>query len=156
MPHGDYVICLSPLEYDSLCPQQSICGTIFSVYERKSPTGLPGRSVDLQQNAKEQVAAGYCLYSSTTTFFYTMGNGVYKFLLHPVAKQYFQNPSYRIQLPQTKTLLWGERSYIRNCEGFARKVADDMLQGNQKTFHTGSLIGDFDSVLRMGKKENYK
>ncbi|GJD06349.1 Fructose-1,6-bisphosphatase class 1 [Galdieria sulphuraria] len=133
MPHGDYVICLSPLEYDLLCPQQSICG----------------RSIDLQQCAKEQIAAGYCLYSSTTTFFYTMGNGVYEFLLHPVAKQYFQSPSYRLQVPQTETL-WGERSYIRNCEGFAREVASHVLQENEKTFHTGSLIGDFDSVLRMG------
>ncbi|GJQ12433.1 hypothetical protein GpartN1_g4319.t1 [Galdieria partita] len=149
MPHGDYVICLSPLEYDYLCPQQSICGTLFSVYERKSPTGLPGRSIDLQQSAKEQVASGYCLYSSTTTFFYTMGNGVYEFLLHPVAKQYFQNPSYHLQIPKTKTL-WGERSYIRNCEGFAREVANQVLQENEKTFHTGSLIGDFDNVLRMG------
>ncbi|KAK4525753.1 hypothetical protein GAYE_SCF16G3662 [Galdieria yellowstonensis] len=148
MPHGDYVICLSPLEYDSMCPQQSICGTIFSVYERKSPTGLPGRSIDLQQqDAKQQVAAGYCLYSSTTTFFYTMGNGVYEFLLHPVAKQYFQSPPYRIQIPKTKAL-WGERWYIRNCEGFARQVANSLSQ--EKTFHTGSLIGDFDSVLRMG------
>eukprot|EP00871_Galdieria_phlegrea_P004900 jgi/Galph1/5410/GphlegSOOS_G4070.1 len=149
MPHGDYVICLSPLEFDSLCPQQSVCGTIFSIYQRRSPTGLPGRSIDLQQCVKDQVAAGYCLYSSTTTFYYTMGNGVYEFLLHPVAKQYFLNASQRIKIPENGSI-WGERSYIKTCEGLAQDVANRVLQKNETTYHTGTLIGDFDNILRNG------
>lgn len=88
-PHGSYVVMCSPLDTEPNSVEQAICGTIFSVYKRRSPASLPGRLMDLQQKLGDQVAAGYVLYSSATTLFYTLGgqHGAYSFCLHPVASK---------------------------------------------------------------------
>lgn len=88
VPHGNYVVCVSPLDYDTsgVDSERAIAGTTFSVYKRRSSVSLPGRGIDLKQAASDQVAAGYCCYSSATTLFYTMGHGVHSFVLQPVAK----------------------------------------------------------------------
>jgi len=108
VPMGAYCVCLSALDFDDAAGQRDlgVVGTIWSVYKRHSPTGTHGRYVDLQQRAAEQVAAGYCAYSSATTLMYTLGEGgtgldppgVYAFVLHPVATQYFLQSSRRFHL----------------------------------------------------------
>lgn len=108
VPTGAYCVFLSALDFDDAAGQreQGVVGTIWSVYKRKSPTGTRGRYVDLQQQAADQVAAGCCVYSSATTLMYTLGEGeaglgppgVYSFVLHPVATQYFLQSTHRFRL----------------------------------------------------------
>ena len=57
--HGNYVVCVSPLDVDSLGSDTSTAGTLFSVYKRRSSASLPGRGIDLKQKISDQVAAGY-------------------------------------------------------------------------------------------------
>jgi len=92
MPSGSYVIVLVSLDLDEeLAPSEGLVGSLFSVYKRKTAPGRAGRREDLQVCFADQVAAGYALYGSSTQLCYCMrGNpGVYRFVLHPVAKQFF-------------------------------------------------------------------
>ena len=75
------------------------CGTWFTVFRRKSSHSVPGRLVDVQQNASEQVAAGYVLYSASTRLLYTLRcDGVFSFNLNPVTSQYFMAPSHALRI----------------------------------------------------------
>ncbi|KAK4534009.1 hypothetical protein CDCA_CDCA01G0034 [Cyanidium caldarium] len=93
MPHGSYVIVLASLEYDEVAGTagDGVIGSLFSVYKRRTTPGRAGRKEDMQVQLAGQVAAGYALYGSSTQMCYAMrGNpGVYRFVLHPVAKQFF-------------------------------------------------------------------
>ena len=75
---GNYIVVYNPL-----CgvPGASL-GSIFSVYYRKSAPGKEGDTADLlQRPGYEQVAAGYCMYGSSSYLTFSMGYGVHIFTL---------------------------------------------------------------------------
>jgi len=152
-PQGMYVVCFSPLDFDTLAVgQQPVCGTSWSIYKRRSPTSLPGRYIDLQQQARDQVAAGYSIYSSATTLHYTMGHGVYSFVMHPVALQYFQQPAARLRLPEGGTAVYTPRSTVGGGGGgpVGASVAAALTASRGSVFHTGTLLGNVHLMLQTG------
>ena len=64
-------------------------GTIFSIYKRVTPVGSKAVLEDFLQPGKNQVAAGYVIYGSSTMLVYTTGNGVNGFTLDPTIGSYF-------------------------------------------------------------------
>lgn len=151
VPHGNYVVCVSPLDFDKGGPAEiSIAGTVFSIYKRKSSTSLPGRGIDIKQSAADQVAAGYCCYSSATTLHYTMGQGLYSFVLHPVALQYFLQPSTRIAIPDATTV-YCDRTLLLAKQSALGKVLQKCVESYQgSTITTGCLVGDLHMLLQTG------
>mmetsp|Transcript_1167 Transcript_1167/g.2443 ORF Transcript_1167/g.2443 Transcript_1167/m.2443 type:complete len:338 (-) Transcript_1167:1140-2153(-) len=150
VPHGGYVVCMSPLETDPTFETQLICGTVFSVYKRISSTSLPGRYVDLQQKAKDQVAAGFCVYSSATCLSYTMGYGVHSFSLHPVAVQYFLQPNQRVVIPEGGSTLFGSRSIFRDDIPMGKAMATFADEKGWQCQHVGTFLGNTHYLLKMG------
>lgn len=80
---GKYVLLFDPLDGSSNIDANVSIGTIFSIYKRVSPEGGPGTMEDCLQPGKNQLAAGYIIYGSSTIFVYTVGNGVHGFTLDP-------------------------------------------------------------------------
>lgn len=80
---GKYVLLFDPLDGSSNIDANVSIGTIFSIYRRVSPDNGPGTMEDCLQPGKNQVAAGYIIYGSSTIFVYTAGNGVHGFTLDP-------------------------------------------------------------------------
>lgn len=152
VPHGNYVVCISPLDYDATgATERSIAGTIFSVYKRRSSTSLPGRGLDLKQKTNDQVAAGYCCYSSATTLHYTMKHGVYSFVMHPVTLQYFLQPSTHLMFPESPTTVYCRRELLlNNSSEVAQRVKDMISKYSASTLTTGCLVGDLHMVLQNG------
>lgn len=155
--HGSYVVALTPLDTDTSSGDQPMCGTIFSVYKRRSSASLPGKLKDIQQDVSAQVAAGYIQYSSATTLYYTLGgeHGVYSFSLHPVARQYFLQPTHPLTIPETLTAIYGERSKIRgknNITPVGEAINKYMREYTHpvKTFDTGTIIGNFHGCVKSG------
>eukprot|EP00735_Rhodelphis_limneticus_P004830 TRINITY_DN16477_c0_g1::TRINITY_DN16477_c0_g1_i1::g.1826::m.1826 TRINITY_DN16477_c0_g1::TRINITY_DN16477_c0_g1_i1::g.1826 ORF type:complete len:357 (-),score=14.72,sp/B3QWF5/F16PA_CHLT3/34.83/5e-36,FBPase/PF00316.15/1.7e-29,Prok-E2_B/PF14461.1/3.1,Prok-E2_B/PF14461.1/15 TRINITY_DN16477_c0_g1_i1:9-1013(-) len=162
VPYGDYVLCFNALDWDNDVPEGSVCGTIFSVYKRLSPTAQAGTLSDLVgRKASEEVRAGYVLYSSETTLVYTMGQGVFSFSLHPVVKQFFLNPvSPRVRAALTESSqprCFFDRSELFKNGSESLKAALRMLPSiletqatTVATEHTGVLLSDFHTVLLQG------
>jgi fructose-1,6-bisphosphatase I len=153
---GSYVVMVSPLDLDPLATGgPSVCGTIFSVYKRRSPASLPGRLKDLQQNLGDQVAAGYVLYSSATKLYYTLGgeHGVYSFALHPVATQYFLQPTTALHIPLTRGIIACDRGRLLK-DPIVGAAVNKYFSTREKApamFDTGVLSGNFnDAMLRGG------
>ena len=86
---GKYVILIDPLDGSSNIDVNVSIGTIFSIYKRVTPVGSKATIEDFLQPGKNQVAAGYIIYGSSTMLVYTTGNGVNGFTLDPTIGSYF-------------------------------------------------------------------
>ncbi|KAA8499964.1 Fructose-1,6-bisphosphatase class 1 [Porphyridium purpureum] len=151
VPHGGYVVCLSPLSYDSLNDHfLSAAGTVFSVYKRKSSASLPGRSMDLQQNLGDQVAAGYCVYSSATTLYYTLGQGLYSFVLHPLARQYFLQPNHKLMWEPNVTCVYLDRNLLREDTPLAHAVKKFVQDHNLRVGDSGCAVVNVALCIQNG------
>src|SRR5687768_1170508 len=96
---GKYVIAIDPLDGSSNIDVNVSIGTIFSIYRRKTPAGMPIQEEDILQKGSEQVAAGYILYGSSTMLVYTTGHGVNGFTYEPSLGEYFlSHPD--LQMPE--------------------------------------------------------
>ncbi len=146
---GKYVVAIDPLDGSSNIDVNISIGTIFSIYRRKSPTGSPIQLKDIMQPGREQVAAGYVLYGSSTMLVYTTGCGVNGFTYENSLGEFFlSHPD--IQAPKTGhiysineglQLEWekGIAAYIQNCK--ERKM---------QSRYIGSLVADFHRNLLKG------
>jgi fructose-1,6-bisphosphatase I len=155
-PIGQYVIAVSPLDMDTtLSTEHSVCGTIFSVYKRRSLPSLPGAIVDIQQKTQNQVAAGYVTYSSATTLYYTLGrdHGAYSFCLHPVATQYFLKPSTPLRIPDKCPALHGNRNQILADDWLGPALQHYCRSENgspPRMFDSGTVTANFHAVAIHG------
>lgn len=70
------VVALAPLDGSSNVAVNVSIGTIFSVYQRVSPSGRRASKVDFLQGGRRQVAAGYLLYGSSSMLVCSIGQGV--------------------------------------------------------------------------------
>lgn len=146
---GKYVVAIDPLDGSSNIDVNISIGTIFSIYRRKSPTGSPIQLEDIMQPGREQVAAGYVLYGSSTMLVYTTGCGVNGFTYENSLGEFFlSHPD--IQAPKTGhiysineglQLEWekGIAAYIQSCK--ERKM---------QSRYIGSLVADFHRNLLKG------
>ncbi|MCB0375012.1 MAG: fructose-1,6-bisphosphatase, partial [Sinomicrobium sp.] len=78
-----YVVLIDPLDGSGNIDVNVSVGTIFSVYRRLTPAGMPVTLDDFLQPGKNQVAAGYIIYGTSTMLVYTTGHGVNGFTLNP-------------------------------------------------------------------------
>lgn len=149
--HGNYVVCVSPLDMDTDgSDEHGVAGMTFSVYKRKSSTSLPGRGMDLRQQLSDQVAAGYASFSSATTLFYTMGHGVYSFVMHPVALQYFLQPPMQLNIPENPTVVFSDRALLRKSNVVSAPLAKLVDKLTCSMFTTGCLVGDVHQLMQTG------
>lgn len=61
-----YVVLIDPLDGSSNIDVNVSVGTIFSVYRRITPLGTPVTKEDFLQPGRNQVAAGYIIYGTST------------------------------------------------------------------------------------------
>ncbi|NNF57822.1 MAG: fructose-1,6-bisphosphatase, partial [Rhodothermaceae bacterium] len=80
---GKYIVLFDPLDGSSNVDVNVSIGTIFSIY--KVPDDHDGEVTveHALQPGRNQVAAGYVVYGSSTMLVYTTGNGVNGFTLDP-------------------------------------------------------------------------
>lgn len=89
-----YVVLIDPLDGSSNIDVNVSVGTIFSVYRRITPLGTPVTKEDFLQPGRNQVAAGYIIYGTSTMLVYTTGHGVNGFTLNPaIGTFYLSHPN---------------------------------------------------------------
>jgi fructose-1,6-bisphosphatase I len=146
---GKYVVAIDPLDGSSNIDVNISIGTIFSIYRRVTPVGSPIQTKDIMQPGKQQVAAGYVLYGSSTMMVYTTGNGVngftYEaslgefFLSHPDMKAPQDGVIYSINEGTFNLFEKGLQLYIEECK-----------KKEFRARYIGSLVADFHRNLLKG------
>ncbi len=81
--NSKYVVLFDPLDGSSNIDVNASIGTIFAIYRRKSPVGTVCNADDFLQAGRNQVAAGYIIYGSSTMMVYATQLGVNGFTLDP-------------------------------------------------------------------------
>ncbi len=149
-PRAKYIVAIDPLDGSSNIDVNVSVGTIFSIYRRVSPMGSPVQSEDVLQPGKDQVAAGYILYGSSTMFVYTTGKGVNGFTYEPSLGEYILSHS-NMTIPKMGSIY----SVNEGVSGsFPQKVKDYIATCKEREYsarYIGSLVADFHrNVLKGG------
>jgi len=156
-PHevGPYVIAFDPLDGSSNIDVNVSVGTIFSIHRRRSEGIRDAQEVDALQPGRDQCAAGYVLFGSSTMLVFTTGAGVHGFTLDPSIGEFLlSHPDMRIPNPgkriysinEGNTAAWTEaqRRLVRHLRG---------EEGGGEPFsarYVGSMVADVHRTLLYG------
>lgn len=148
-PLGRYSLLYDPLDGSSNLDINLNVGSIFSIRQQEG-SDEDGLALDLLQEGRKQIAAGYVLYGPSTMLVYSIGKGVHSFTLDPSLGEFILS-SENIQVPEHGPIYsvnegnfwqWEEsiRDYIRYVhrhEGYTARYG-------------GALVGDFHRILLQG------
>ena len=148
---GRYCVVTDPLDGSSNIDCNVSTGTIFGIYkigENSSARGVE----DVLRPGRELVAAGYCMYGSSTQLVLTTGNGVNGFTLDPSIGEFIlTHPSIRIPA-KPKTIYSVNEG---NSRYWDKPTADfvDMMKNAKKPYslrYVGSMVSDVHRTLLYG------
>lgn len=148
-PRSKYIIAIDPLDGSSNIDVNVSIGTIFSIYRRISPAGSPVQMEDVLQPGKQQVAAGYILYGSSTMFVYTTGKGVNGFTYEPSLGEYILSHQDMKMPKDGKVYSINEGSY-RSFDDQVVKYIEHCKDKGYSARYIGSLVADFHRNLLKG------
>ena len=148
-----YVVLIDPLDGSSNIDVNVSVGTIFSIYRRKSKIGSEVILDDFLQKGRNQVAAGYIIYGTSTMLVYTTGNGVNGFTLNPaIGTFYHSNSNFKIPA-EGKIYSINEGNYIQFPD-YVKKYIKYCQQEKEDRPYTsryiGSLVSDFHRNMIKG------
>jgi len=87
---GKYIVHMDPLDGSSNIDVNISIGTIFSIHNRLPDIDRVDERQFLQKG-RDQVAAGYILYGSSTVFVFSFGDGVHEFTLDQGLGEFFEH-----------------------------------------------------------------
>jgi fructose-1,6-bisphosphatase I len=94
-----YAVAFDPLDGSSNIECSVSVGTIFGIYE--CHTAGKGTVEDFIRPGTDMIAAGYCLYSSSTIMVLSLGTsyGVRAFTIDPKLDEFVENPHSPVKIP---------------------------------------------------------
>ena len=153
--NSKYVCLFDPLDGSGNIDVNVSIGTIFSIYRRLSDRGTLVTREDFLQKGRNQVAAGYVVYGSSTMLVYATKRGVNGFTLDPsigefclshpdikcpeIGRIYSVNHGHFFQYTE------GVRKYINQCQN---KTKDNGGPYTQR--YIGSMVADVHRNLIKG------
>jgi fructose-1,6-bisphosphatase I len=153
--NSKYVCLFDPLDGSGNIDVNVSIGTIFGVYRRVSPKGKPCTKADFLQPGRNQVAAGYIVYGSSTMLVYATRRGVNGFTLDPSIGEFtLSHPN--ITCPDTGKIYSvnhgnffqydsSVQDYIHTCQ---KKTRDNGGPYTQR--YIGSMVSDVHRNLIKG------
>jgi fructose-1,6-bisphosphatase I len=150
-----YVVLFDPLDGSANIDVNVSIGTIFSVYRRRSPLGTIATLEDFLQPGREQVAAGYMIYGSSTMMVYATRRGVNGFTLDPsIGEWTLSHPD--IKCPEIgKIYSVNHGNFFKYGEGVKKYITacqkKDKTNGGPYTQrYIGSMVADVHRNLIKG------
>jgi fructose-1,6-bisphosphatase I len=153
-PCGNYTIAFDPLDGSTNIDANVSVGTIFSIH-RKISAGVRGEEMDLLQTGRNQMAAGYIIYGSSTMMVYSTGNGVHGFTLDPSVGEFFLSHA-DIKTPKRGRIYSANESNYHYWSEGIRKYIDHLKEDDPSSGlpynsrYIGSLVADFHRNLLAG------
>ncbi|RDK88357.1 class 1 fructose-bisphosphatase [Marinirhabdus gelatinilytica] len=148
-----YVVLIDPLDGSSNIDVNVSVGTIFSIYRRVTPTGTPVTLEDFLQPGKNQVAAGYIVYGTSTMIVYSTGHGVNGFTLNPAIGTYYLSHPNMEQPEDGNIYSVNEGNYVHFPQGVKNYIKYCQKEEDNRPYtarYIGSLVSDFHRNLIKG------
>ncbi|TVZ52479.1 class 1 fructose-bisphosphatase [Dokdonia sp. Hel_I_53] len=151
--NNKYVLLMDPLDGSSNIDVNVSVGTIFSIYRRITPAGTPVKLEDFLQPGREQVAAGYIIYGTSTMLVYTTGHGVNGFTLNPaIGTFYLSHPNMTFS-EMGPIYSVNEGNYVHFPEGVKKYIKYCQEEGEGRPYtsrYIGSLVSDIHRNMIKG------
>tara|TARA_B100000925_G_C22009476_1_gene475467 strand:+ start:4198 stop:5139 length:942 start_codon:yes stop_codon:yes gene_type:complete len=139
-----YIICFDPLDGSSNIDVNISIGTIFSIHRK-----IKGDETDFYQQGKNQVAAGYIIYGTSTMFVYSTGNGVNGFTLDPMMGLFLlSHPG--ITLEKENKIYSVNEGNFNNWDEDTQKSILNYKENHYKARYVGSMVADVHRTLLKG------
>ncbi|MBX2826269.1 MAG: class 1 fructose-bisphosphatase [Gammaproteobacteria bacterium] len=153
-PTGKYLVTFDPLDGSSNIDVNGSVGTIFSILRHTGQGAATNES--FLQPGLAQVAAGYCLYSSSSMLVLTTGQGVAGFTLDPGVGEFLLTHE-SMQIPADSNEYAINASNARHWEPPVARYIDEVNEGSEgpreQNFNmrwAGSMVGDLHRILCRG------
>jgi len=165
---GRYVAVFDPLDGSSNVDAGIPVGTIFGIFDQAecpiedfdfSDDGIEKAEEkclqDTLQPGTNLVAAGYCLYSSATSFVFTLGSGVYCFTLDETIGEFVLTHS-DMKIPNRGKIYSFNEANRWDWDIPMQKYVTDIQQGlgdtksRYSSRYIGSMVGDVHRTLQYG------
>jgi fructose-1,6-bisphosphatase I len=156
-----YVAVFDPLDGSSNVDAGIPTGTIIGIYEHDENCLVDGEDADdnclanTLQPGTNLVAAAYCLYSSSTFFVLTLGNGVYMFTLdEEIGEFILSHPN--VKIPDTNPIISFNEANIERWDEPMKKTVKAWREGTgasgtrYSSRYVGSMVGDVHRTLLYG------
>jgi len=128
-------------------------GTIFSVYRRISEIGSSVSIDDFLQKGRNQVAAGYIIYGTSTMLVYTTGDGVNGFTLNPAIGSFYHSHA-DLKFPKKGSIYSvNEGNYLQFPDYVKKYLKFCQMEEDNRPYtsrYIGSLVSDFHRNLIKG------
>ncbi len=152
---GTYVVSLDPLDGSSNIDVNVSIGTIFSIYRRVTKKGHKPTIQDFLQKGRNQVAAGYIIYGSSTMLVYSTGKGVNGFTLDPSIGEFCLSHKDICTPEEGRLYSINEGNYLHFPDGVKKfikycQVIDSDTNRPYISRYIGSLVADFHRNLLKG------
>lgn len=146
-----YVVMLDPVDGSSNIDVNGIVGSIFSVHR------MTGDSVEASclKPGRQQVAAGYVMYGSSTVLVYSAGVGVHSFVLDDDIGEFLLERA-DIVMPASGTSFAANLGYYHLWDAPPQRVADRLMaldatpDGPYSMRYSGALLADLHAILMRG------
>ncbi|HEV9036812.1 MAG TPA: class 1 fructose-bisphosphatase [Puia sp.] len=153
--NSKYVCLFDPLDGSGNIDVNVSIGTIFGVYRRISEKGKPCTKEDFLQPGRNQVAAGYIVYGSSTMMVYATRRGVNGFTLDPSIGEFtLSHPN--IQCPETGKIYSVNHGNFFQYDGRVQAYIDACQKktkangGPYTQRYIGSMVSDVHRNLIKG------
>jgi len=152
---GKYVVAMDPCDGSSNIACNVPVGTIFGIWERKTPRNQKATLEDALQPGRKMVCAGYLLYGPSSMLVYTTGQGVFGFTYDPAIGEFILTHN-DIKLPEFSKCYSVNECYAHwwdsGVKGFVDWIKtphkDDKRPYSAR--YVGSLVSDFHRNLLYG------
>jgi len=149
---GEYIVVFDPLDGSSNLDVNVSVGTIFSIFRREGGNEKALAS-EVLQTGRQQVAAGYVVYGSSTVLVYTTGHGVHGFTLDPAIGTFVL--SHRdMKMPPRGMIYSVNEAYADGFPPYCRRFLHWLKSGEDEALYRsryiGSLVADFHRTLLKG------
>jgi fructose-1,6-bisphosphatase I len=155
-PKGNYILLFDPLDGSSNIDVNVSIGTIFGIYKKQTDEDdINFLLSEVLQPGKNQVAAGYFIYGSSTIMVYTTGSGVHGFTLYPSVGEFLLSHE-NIRIPERGKIYSVNESNYEYWNDKTRALINYFKARDKETDrpytarYVGSLVADFHRNLLKG------
>ncbi len=146
---GNYMVALDPLDGSANIDVNAPVGTLFSVYRIGPQQKTSLQETAVLQSGKEQLAAGYILYSTSTMLVCTVRDGVHAFTYEP-AEDKFLLAYAALRMPPDGHVYAFNDGYLDAVPGYVQTYIRQCRSSGYAARYMGSLVADFHRQLLQG------
>ena len=148
-PIGRYTLLYDPIDGSSNTDINMSLGSIFAIRQQEG-MDTDGSGLDLMQDGRKQIAAGYILYGPSTMLIYSIGKGVHSFTLDPSLGEFILSEE-NIKIPDSGPIYSvNEGNFWQWDESFREYIRYVHRNEGYTARYSGAMVGDIHRILIQG------